>query len=73
MLQVVSRARWRGKMKYKVHWARHENELAYVMTDKFEIRIASYVRDIVRGSGYGVINRDYAKAFSEQTIAKMRT
>jgi hypothetical protein len=43
------------------------------MTDKFEIRIASYVRDIVRGSGYGVINRDYAKAFSEQTIAKMRT
>lgn len=47
-------------MKYEVHWARHENELAHVMTDKFEIRIASYVRDIVRGSGYGIINRDYS-------------
>jgi hypothetical protein len=31
------------------------------------------MRDIVRGSGYGIINRDYAKAFREQTIGKMRT
>jgi hypothetical protein len=60
-------------MKYKFHGARDTNKLAHVLTDEFETRIARQVRDIIRGSGYRIVNRDYAKAFREQPIGKMRT
>lgn len=59
-------------MKDKIHGPRHENVLADILPDEFEIRIVTQVGDILRRSGDGIINGDDAEAFREQTIGKMR-
>jgi len=50
-----------------------KNELGDVLLDKFEVRIAAQMRDIVDGAGHKIIDTDNLVSARKEQVGQMRT